>query len=137
MYLRSRFVINLHCFGFPQGGDDCRQEVLAMQLIQLFHHVWGQADLSLRLRPYAVLATSFDSGLLETVTNTCSIDGLKKSLPGVSLAQFFECYFGPRQSERFHEAQRTFANSMAAYSLVCYFLQVRFTNLRNYAISYP
>jgi phosphatidylinositol 4-kinase len=43
----------------------------------------------------------------------------------VSLEHFFECYFGPRHGERFEAARECFTQSMAAYSLVCYFLQVK------------
>jgi hypothetical protein len=35
-----------------KGGDDCRQEVLAMQLIILFDEAFKDAHLPLRLRPY-------------------------------------------------------------------------------------
>ncbi len=109
-----------------KGGDDVRQEVLAMQLIKMFDMIWSQAGLPLLLRPYTILATSHNSGLLETVTGTTSIDGLKKSLPsGMSMAEFFEDHFGPRTSSRFQDAQMCFVQSMAAYSLVCYFLQVK------------
>ena len=53
-----------------------------MQMIELFDQVWSAAGLPLLLRPYAVLVTSHDSGMIETVTGTCSIDGLKKGVPG-------------------------------------------------------
>ncbi len=110
-----------------KGGDDCRQEVLAMQLIQLFDQAWAEADLPLRLRPYAVLVTSATSGIIETVTDTCSIDSLKKSVKGfTTLAQFFEDYFGHRGTDGgFEIAQNNFVESLAAYSLVCYFLQIK------------
>jgi hypothetical protein len=72
-----------------KGGDDCRQEVLAMQLIQQFAQVWQQANLPLALRPYSVLVTSWDSGLVETVPNTCSIDGIKKVRTSCSLLLFY------------------------------------------------
>ena len=35
-------------------GDDCRQELLAMQLIRAFHEIFGEARLPLWLRPYEV-----------------------------------------------------------------------------------
>jgi len=110
-----------------KGGDDCRQEVLAMQLIQIFDQIWTEADLPLKLRPYAVLVTSANSGLIETVTGTTSIDSLKKNTPNfISLAHFFTTYFGPRNTDgRFEEAQMNFVQSMAAYSLVSYFLQIK------------
>jgi hypothetical protein len=111
-----------------KGGDDCRQEVLAMQLITFFDQVWTQAGLPLLLRPYAVLCTSPDSGLIETVPDTCSLDALKKSTPGFkSLAHFFTTHFGgPGGSpEALALAQQNFAQSLAAYSLVSYLLQIK------------
>jgi phosphatidylinositol 4-kinase len=35
-------------------GDDCRQELLAMQLIRAFHEIFAEAQLPLWLRPYEV-----------------------------------------------------------------------------------
>jgi len=109
-----------------KGGDDCRQEVLAMQLIQLFNKTWKEAKLPLKLRPYSVMVTSAKSGLIETIPNSVSIDSLKKSHTGfVSLAKFFEDFFGPKGSPGHTNAQRNFVESMAAYSIVSYFLQVK------------
>lgn len=107
-------------------GDDCRQEVLAMQLILLFDQIFKEAKLPLRLRPYSVMVTSAQSGLIETIPNATSIDSLKKAVQGfTSLANFFEDYFGPKGSPAHDLAQRNFVESMAAYSVVCYFLQIK------------
>lgn len=82
--------------------------------------------LDLRLRPYAVLVTSPHSGLIETVPDATSIDSLKKNTPGfTTLAQFFIDFFGPIGSKSHSNAQRRFAESMAAYALVTYFLQIK------------
>eukprot|EP00457_Paulinella_chromatophora_P001069 gb/GEZN01001071.1/.p1 GENE.gb/GEZN01001071.1/~~gb/GEZN01001071.1/.p1 ORF type:complete len:1031 (+),score=146.60 gb/GEZN01001071.1/:242-3334(+) len=115
-----------------KGGDDCRQEVLAMQLINLFDTIWKQAHIPLRLRSYGVLVTSATSGLIETVTNAASIDSLKKSTPNFeSLHKFFEDYFAadPKvmriSDTSYEQARRNFIESMAAYSVVTYLLQVR------------
>jgi len=35
-------------------GDDCRQELLAMQLIRALHEIFAEAQLPLWLRPYEV-----------------------------------------------------------------------------------
>jgi hypothetical protein len=109
-----------------KGGDDCRQEGLAMQLIILFDRIWRDAGLDLRLRPYAVLVTSPTSGLIETVPDATSIDSLKKNTHGfTTLAQFFIDHWGPIGSRGHSSALRRFVESMAAYALVTYFLQIK------------
>jgi hypothetical protein len=47
-----------------------------------------------------------------------------RSRPGASLADHFFAKFG-RGTPACQAAQRTFAESMAAYSLVCYLLQIK------------
>ena len=64
-------------------GDDCRQELLAMQLIAAFHEIFVEAQLPLCLRPYEVLPTSNRTALIEMVPNAPSIHAIKsKSPPG-------------------------------------------------------
>ena len=112
-----------------KSGDDCRQEVLAMQLIMLFDHIWREAKLPLWLRPYSVLITSPTSGLIETIQDATSVDALKKSMmavdPYASLSSFFHLYFGMQGNDRHVEAVRNFAESMAGYSVICYLLQIK------------
>lgn len=47
-----------------KGGDDLRQELIAMQLIYRFSTIWANASLSLKLRPYDIIVISEDSGLI-------------------------------------------------------------------------
>jgi phosphatidylinositol 4-kinase len=107
-------------------GDDARQEVLAMQIIRLLNHVWKRAKLPLWLRPYSVLVTGAQSGLIETIPDAVSIDALKKRVPHFSsLASFFHTYFGLQGPERHERAIMNYVESMAAYSVVCYLLQIK------------
>jgi hypothetical protein len=109
-----------------KGGDDLRQEHLAMQLIKRFDTIFWGAGLPLWLRTYDVLVTAADAGLIETVANSTSIDSLKKDTPGfTTLADFFENFFGPRHSPTHARAQRNFVSSMAAYAVVAYVLQIK------------
>jgi phosphatidylinositol kinase/protein kinase (PI-3 family) len=67
-----------------------------------------------------------DSGIIEMVRDSITFDKLKKHLKSdfgrqLSLKEFFEIYFG----ERLSEAKEAFMNSLAAYSLVMYFLQAK------------
>lgn len=47
-----------------KSNDDLRQEVLAMQLITRFKQVFDEQGLSLYLRPYLILVTSDNSGIV-------------------------------------------------------------------------
>lgn len=108
-----------------KGGDDCRQEALAMQLVQLFHRAWQDAHLPLKLTPYNVLVTSAHSGLIEVIQNATSLDNLKKSLPeNCSLLTYYEQIYGEKTPE-FHQARKNFIESLAGYSLLTFILQVK------------
>eukprot|EP01113_Clastostelium_recurvatum_P020977 TRINITY_DN2484_c0_g1_i1.p1 TRINITY_DN2484_c0_g1~~TRINITY_DN2484_c0_g1_i1.p1 ORF type:complete len:938 (+),score=182.94 TRINITY_DN2484_c0_g1_i1:1739-4552(+) len=106
--------------------DDLRQEQLAMQIITQFHLIFLKGGLPLYLRPYTVIATSSHGGFIETVPDAISIDSLKKRVPNfTTLSEYFICTYGHRRSRSFLAAQRNFVESLAAYSLVCYLLQIK------------
>ena len=92
-----------------------------MQLIKCFHDVFTQANIPLKLRPYEILITSSTSGLIEFIPNSISIDSLKKKMPGHNLNTFYRTYF----KKNFEDAQKNFVESLAAYSLLCYIMQIK------------
>ena len=106
-----------------KADDDLRQELLAMQLIKFFDKIFKKENILLKLHPYEILITSSNSGLLEFLQNTSSIDGIKKKMQteSKSLYLFYKKYF----KENFEEAQINFTRSLAAYSLVCYYLKIK------------
>ena len=106
-----------------KADDDLRQEVLAMQLIQFFDKIFKKENSKLKLHPYEILITSSSSGLLEFLNNTSSIDGIKKKMvtESKSLYLFYKKYF----KENFEDAQINFTCSLAAYSLICYYLKIK------------
>jgi len=108
-----------------KNGDDCRQEQLAVQLITQFQKVFQQANLPLFLRPYHILVTSSTSGLIEVLSDAISLHQLKKNMPFTSLVEYFEKVYGPKNSPEFIYARRNFVESVAAYSIVTYLLQVK------------
>lgn len=128
-----------------KGGDDLRQEVLAMQFIRAFDRIFRAAKLPLYLNPYAVIITSGDSGLIETIPDAVSVDSLKKRLypSWTCLTDFFAAYFGgaelqhiilgpeeflrryPQGLVTYQTALRNFVESVAAYSVVCWILQIK------------
>lgn len=106
-------------------GDDCRQELLAMQLISIFVDIFATEKLPLWMRPYEVLPTSHQTALVELMPNAVSIHSIKRCLPpDAKLSDHFFKLFPPG-TEAGHLAQDAFAESLAAYSLVCYLLQIK------------
>lgn len=111
------------CSFIAKSNDDIRQEHLCMQLIECFRDIWIVEDkLPIYLRPYQVFVTHGDGGLIETVPDTVSLDGLKKKFPGYTtlLGYFLKVY-----GDRFRKAQQNFVESMAGYSVICYLLQIK------------
>lgn len=116
-----------------KSGEDLRQEQFATQLINEFNQIFHLENVDLWLKPYEILSTGSNCGLIECVPNAVSLDYLKRKAKNFStLRQFFEQYFGDinRTSKieltiEFKKAIDNFVSSLAAYSLVCYFLQIK------------
>ncbi|KAF1789567.1 Phosphatidylinositol 3/4-kinase, conserved site [Phytophthora cactorum] len=107
-------------------NDDLRQEVFTMQLIHKLKSIFEFEAPHLWLRTYRIVATGANIGLLETITDACSLDHLKKTFPGGNLAEYFRSvYGGDPSSSEFIAAQRRFIESMAAYSIVSYVLLLK------------
>ena len=103
-----------------KSDDDLRQESLAMQLIKMMQEIFTKAKLNLYLRTYEIIITSRTSGLIEFITDSISIDSLKRKT-GTDLNTFYRNFF----LHHFKEAQKNFAESLAAYSLVTYILNIK------------
>eukprot|EP00290_Baffinella_frigidus_P042701 CAMPEP_0180280490 /NCGR_PEP_ID=MMETSP0988-20121125/8662_1 /TAXON_ID=697907 /ORGANISM="non described non described, Strain CCMP2293" /LENGTH=292 /DNA_ID=CAMNT_0022252343 /DNA_START=117 /DNA_END=995 /DNA_ORIENTATION=+ len=113
-----------------KSRDDVRQEQFAVQLITLFSQIFKKAGLPLFVRPYHVLATNSDAGLIEIVNDTVSLHGLKKKLAAQGVASptlkhYFNEHFGGEGSPAATLARQRFARSLAAYGVICYILQIK------------
>uniref|UniRef100_A0A8C5BA36 Phosphatidylinositol 4-kinase beta n=1 Tax=Gadus morhua TaxID=8049 RepID=A0A8C5BA36_GADMO len=105
-------------------GDDLRQELLAYQVLQQLQCVWEMERVPLWIKPYKILVLSSDSGMIEPVVNAVSIHQVKKHSQ-LSLLDYFLQEHGCPTTEAFLSAQRSFVQSCAGYSLICYLLQVK------------
>ncbi|GMF24272.1 unnamed protein product [Phytophthora fragariaefolia] len=106
-------------------NDDLRQEVFTMQLIHKLKSIFEFETPHLWLRTYRIVATGANIGLLETITDACSLDHLKKTFAGDNLSEYFRSVYGDPSSPEFIAAQRRFIESMAAYSIVSYVLLLK------------
>lgn len=105
-------------------GDDCRQDVLALQVIAMFKNSFTAVGLTLYLMPYRVIATGPGMGVIDVVPNATSRDEMGRAKINDLLA-FFVARFGSEDTVAFQKARLNFIQSMAAYSVACYILQIK------------
>lgn len=119
-------------------GDDLAQEAFACQLIHLMANIWYQDKVKVWVKRMKILVTSINTGLVETITNAVSVHSIKKALEKdmldrneipingvISLKDHFHRLFGDENSTKYKLAQENFAVSLAAYSVICYILQIK------------
>ena len=115
------------CKVLIKSGEDLRQEQFASQLINEFAQIFKIEEVDCYLYPYEIISTGSNAGIIEVCPNSISLDELKHKTsfePNNSLKVFYENYFG-KGSKRYKKAIRNLIRSLAGYSLVCYFLQIK------------
>jgi phosphatidylinositol 4-kinase len=105
-------------------GDDCRQDVLALQLIAAFRGIFHNVGLDVYVFPYRVTATAPGCGVIDVLPNSISRDMLGREAVN-GLYDYFVSKYGGEDSIRFQEARNNFVKSMAAYSVISYLLQFK------------
>ena len=82
-----------------KSGDDLRQEQFASQLISKFKNIFENHKLKLWLKPFNILATCPNGGLIQTITDAVSIDSIKKKNRFLSdLKDYFTFTYGGYQN---------------------------------------
>ena len=111
-----------------KSGDDLRSEQFAMQLISTVDLIFKKRNLKLKLQPYEILSTGPNCGIVSFVDDSFSIDYIKRKLheatgTEMDLFDFYKIRFG--SGHPYKVAIDNLADSLAAYSLVCYILQIK------------
>jgi hypothetical protein len=120
-------------------GADLRQEAFACQLIKVCDKIWEAASVPVWVKQMRILVTGESSGLIETITNGVSLHSLKRSLTLANIAaatnprnkriatlrDHFIKTFGEVETEGYAAGIDAFAKSLAAYSIICYVLQLK------------
>lgn len=108
-----------------KAGDNCRQELLALQLVRTFAEIYRTAGVRCWIRDFDILTTNTNAALIEAVTDAPSVHALKSRSPrGTTIRSHFERKFGVGTPE-FRKAQNNFVESLAGYSIMTYILQVK------------
>ncbi|KAK3715278.1 Phosphatidylinositol 4-kinase stt4 [Vermiconidia calcicola] len=105
-------------------GDDCRQDVLALQMISAFRGIFNSVGLDVYVFPYRVTATAPGCGVIDVLPNSISRDMLGREAVN-GLYEYFISKYGYEDSIRFQEARNNFIKSMAAYSIISFLLQFK------------
>ncbi|CCU76309.1 phosphatidylinositol 3-kinase 3 [Blumeria hordei DH14] len=105
-------------------GDDCRQDVLALQMIAAFRGIFNNVGLDVYVFPYRVTATAPGCGVIDVLPNSISRDMLGREAVN-GLYDYFVSKYGNEDSLRFQEARSNFIKSMAAYSIISFLLQFK------------
>lgn len=105
-------------------GDDCRQDVLALQMIAAFRGIFHNVGLDVYVFPYRVTATAPGCGVIDVLPNSISRDMLGREAVN-GLYDYFISKYGNEDSLRFQQARNNFAKSMAAYSVISFLLQFK------------
>jgi len=140
--------VDLRCY-IVKSNDDLRQEMAVLQLMclckEIFVHV-GLTDKQLFLHPYRIVGTGSSTGVVEVLTDTLSLDALKKTPGFTSLNQHFYDMYATREemkeleqhaldgtmpapeiggSSRLAQAKQAFTASLAAYSIFTYLFAIK------------
>uniref|UniRef100_A0A8D3B796 phosphatidylinositol-4,5-bisphosphate 3-kinase n=1 Tax=Scophthalmus maximus TaxID=52904 RepID=A0A8D3B796_SCOMX len=96
-------------------GDDLRQDMLTLQMIQLMETLWKREGLDLRMIPYGCLSTGNKMGLIEVVENSDTIANIQRNNSNTSLTQ---------RLDKLDQAIEEFTLSCAGYCVATYVLGI-------------
>ena len=105
-------------------GDDCRQDVLALQFVELLKRIMAAAELDPLLTPYRVIPTGYERGVIELVANSKSRSELGLQTDG-GLAEVFQRQYGVPGTPKYEQARRQFMRSSAGYAVASFLLQMK------------
>uniref|UniRef100_A0A8C7ZZD9 Phosphatidylinositol-4,5-bisphosphate 3-kinase, catalytic subunit delta n=1 Tax=Oryzias sinensis TaxID=183150 RepID=A0A8C7ZZD9_9TELE len=113
-----------------KNGDDLRQDMLTLQMIQLMENMWKKEGLDLRMIPYGCLSTGNKMGLIEVVKNSDTIANIQlNSSNSAATAAFnkdalLNWLKSKNPGDKLEQAIEEFTLSCAGYCVATYVLGI-------------
>ncbi|XP_078615634.1 phosphatidylinositol 4,5-bisphosphate 3-kinase catalytic subunit delta isoform-like [Branchiostoma floridae x Branchiostoma japonicum] len=113
-----------------KDGDDLRQDMLTLQIIQVMEMLWQAEGIDLRMSPYGCLSTGNKVGLVEVVLNADTIANIQKDKGSTATAGFKKgslfMWLKEKNPEKesLNKAVQEFTLSCAGYCVATYVLGV-------------
>ncbi|XP_065751331.1 phosphatidylinositol 4,5-bisphosphate 3-kinase catalytic subunit delta isoform isoform X1 [Phocoena phocoena] len=113
-----------------KNGDDLRQDMLTLQMIQLMDVLWKQEGLDLRMTPYGCLSTGDHTGLIEVVLHSDTIANIQLNKSNMAATAAFNkdallnWLKSKNPGEALDRAIEEFTLSCAGYCVATYVLGI-------------
>jgi phosphatidylinositol 3-kinase len=110
--------------------DDLRQDQLITKIFQIFDKILKSNNLDLCLSPYLVMPTSINSGFVELVPNSFTIEDIIKKHKNI---QNYLQFYNPNKFNNGIQENvlDNYIKSCAGYSVITYILQIGDRHLEN------
>ncbi|ETO25501.1 Phosphatidylinositol 3- and 4-kinase family protein, partial [Reticulomyxa filosa] len=115
-----------------KSGDDLRQDILTLQMLYIMDELWLRKNLDLRMKPYGVIATAENVGLVELILNCKTANDIhtdagtyRGSFDKKTHLQYLErCHPPKNDLHAYHKAREYYARSCAGYSVSTWILGI-------------
>ncbi|XP_037540167.1 phosphatidylinositol 4,5-bisphosphate 3-kinase catalytic subunit delta isoform isoform X2 [Nematolebias whitei] len=113
-----------------KNGDDLRQDMLTLQMIQLMENLWKKEGLDLRMIPYGCLSTGNKTGLIEIVKNSDTIANIQRNCSNSAATAAFNkdallnWLKSKNPGDKLDQAIEEFTLSCAGYCVATYVLGI-------------
>ena len=107
-------------------GDDLRQDMLTLQILQVMDNIWQAEGYDLRLNPYGCVATGHEEGMIEVVQKASTLAKIQKwKNKGLTKNSLYDWLKFKNPSEHsLNRAVEEFKLSCAGYAVATYILGI-------------
>lgn len=109
-----------------KNGDDLRQDMLTLQLLQVMDSIWQAEGLDLRLNAYGCVASGFEQGMIEVVRHASTIANIQQAAnSSLDKKTLFDWLKDKNKTEKeLDQAVEEFTMSCAGYAVATYILGI-------------